>query len=165
MDDSFVNLGEEVILTLLWQSAASESATASFVISLSICYWLFKRGVLRVVCVRERESQLQRCVCVYVCIMCVCVCVCSEGDEVTHSPACLQKHMSFIAICHAILFPFWAWTDGKTNDIINCLYFSFKSWSSRLRKGSYISDTACGVRPITMHCDSWPIRTDCACRK
>ncbi len=27
MDDSFVNLGDEVILTLLWQSAASESVT------------------------------------------------------------------------------------------------------------------------------------------
>ncbi len=27
MDDSFVNLGEEVILTLLWQSGASESVS------------------------------------------------------------------------------------------------------------------------------------------
>ncbi len=24
---------------------------------------------------------------------------------------------------------------------------------------------ACGVRPITIHCASWPIRADCACRK
>ncbi len=32
-------------------------------------------------------------------------------------------------------------------------------------KGSYISDAACGVRPITMHCASWPIRADYACRK
>ncbi len=38
MDDSFVNLGEEVILTLLRQSGTSESATVCFVISLSICY-------------------------------------------------------------------------------------------------------------------------------
>ncbi len=37
-----MNLGEEVILTLLWQSGASESATVCFVISLSISYWLFK---------------------------------------------------------------------------------------------------------------------------
>ncbi len=37
MDDSFVNLEEEVILTFL-QSGVSESATVSFVISLSICY-------------------------------------------------------------------------------------------------------------------------------
>ncbi len=27
MDDSFMNLGEEVILTSLWQSGTSESAT------------------------------------------------------------------------------------------------------------------------------------------
>ncbi len=27
MDDSFLNLGEEVILTLLWKSGASESVT------------------------------------------------------------------------------------------------------------------------------------------
>ncbi len=70
MDDSFVNLWEEVILTLQWQSGASESATVCFVISLSICYWLFKWGVLRVVCVcvcvcvrrvceRERERERQ----------------------------------------------------------------------------------------------------------
>ncbi len=32
-------------------------------------------------------------------------------------------------------------------------------------KGRYISDAAYGVRPITMHCASWPIRADCACRK
>ncbi len=33
MDNHFVNLGEEVILTLLWQSGVSESATVCFVIS------------------------------------------------------------------------------------------------------------------------------------
>ncbi len=37
MDDHFVNLGEEVILTLLLKSGPSESATVWFVISLSIC--------------------------------------------------------------------------------------------------------------------------------
>ncbi len=101
MDERFVNLGEEVILTLLWQSGASESATVCFVISLSICYWLLKCRVLRVmcVCVREREREShhsvvcvcscvwesvtsQRCVCVRVRV-CVCVrvracsCACS----------------------------------------------------------------------------------------
>ncbi len=37
MDDSFMNLEEEIIPTLLWQSGASESATVYLVISLSIC--------------------------------------------------------------------------------------------------------------------------------
>ncbi len=38
MDDRFVNLGKEVIFTLLRQSGTSESVTVCFVISLSICY-------------------------------------------------------------------------------------------------------------------------------
>ncbi len=82
--DSFVNLGEEVILTLLWQSGTSESATVCFVISLSICYWLLKCRVFAscvCVCVWERERErerervtAQRRVCVR-----VCVCVCGGG--------------------------------------------------------------------------------------
>ncbi len=69
MDDCFVNLWDEVILNLLWQSGASESGTVCFVISLSICYWLFKCCVLRIMCVRDRERVTQRS------IVCVCVCV------------------------------------------------------------------------------------------
>ncbi len=91
MDDSFVNLGEEVILNLLWPPGASESPTVCFVISLSICYWLLKCGVLHVVCVCERERERERerqghilahhlnrglCVCV-----CVCVCVWERERE------------------------------------------------------------------------------------
>ncbi len=58
MDDCFVNLEEEIILTLLWQSGTSESTTACFVFSLSIYYWLFKCGFVRVcVCVWERERE------------------------------------------------------------------------------------------------------------
>ncbi len=85
---------------------------------ISICYWLFKCRVLRVVCVWEREmghSAAQR----------VSVCVCSrvwkEGDTVTSQP---QLHH---CVCHVTLFPSRAWTDGKTKDIINCLYFYFES--------------------------------------
>ncbi len=53
----FVNLGEEVILTLLWQSGSSESATVYFVISISICYWLFRVRTRVCVCVRERVTS------------------------------------------------------------------------------------------------------------
>ncbi len=117
MDDRFVNLGEEVILTLLSQSGASESATVCFVISLSICYWLFKCGVLHVVFV---------CVCVCVCVLvckreregereiergsqhsvCVCVCVCAraftcmrDGDTVTSPPRLVCKHIRASSLC------------------------------------------------------------------
>ncbi len=123
MDDSFVNLGEEVILTLLWQSGASESATVCFVISLSICYWLFKCRVLHIVCVcvcvrereREREGHSAACVCVCerererereghssascVCV-CVCVCarVCERGRHGHTIAACVQTHTSIITV-------------------------------------------------------------------
>ncbi len=66
MDDRFVKLGEEVIQTLLWQSGLlNQWLQVCFVISLSICYWLFKCWVLRVVCVWERGRKrvtAQRCV-------------------------------------------------------------------------------------------------------
>ncbi len=47
--------------TLLWQSGPSESATVCFVINFSICYWLFKCGVMHVVCACV-------CVCTHVCV-------------------------------------------------------------------------------------------------
>jgi len=143
MDDRFVNLGEEVILPLLWQSGASESSTICFVISLSICYLylllsilLFKCRVLPscvYVCVCERESHSCSVVCV-----CVCVCVCSlvwERKTRSHNRGLCANTYKLHTICNATLSPFLAWTDGKTKDIINCLYFSFESWSSRLCKG------------------------------
>ncbi len=124
------------------------------------------------VCVRQREREKERqghsgvsylnsnvCVCV-----CVCVCVWErerererESERVTsqRSVETVRNHLNrglFAntyehrhCVCHTTLFPSRAWTDGKTK--------------------SSIFDTACGVRPITMHCASWPIRADCACRK
>ncbi len=114
MDEHFVNLGEDVILTLLWQTGASESATVCM-FSLSICYWLLKCGVLRVV---------------------FSVCACALCERERERDGYLQTHTSIITVCHATLFLSRAWTDGKTNSIINCLYFNFESWSSRLWKGA-----------------------------
>ncbi len=75
------------------------------------------------VCVREREGHSVVCVCV-----CVCARVCVwERETRSHNRACVQTHTSFITVCHATLFPSRAWTDGKTKDIINCLYFYFES--------------------------------------
>ncbi len=75
-------------------TGASESATVCFVFGLSVCYWLFKCGVLCFVCVWESRVS------------------------------CLNH-----GLC----------ADGKTKDIINCLYIHFKSWNSRLWKGVLIS--------------------------
>ncbi len=122
MDDSFVNLGEEVILTLLWQSGASKSATVCFVISLSICYWLLKCRVLCIVCVcvweRERETGSHH-----------------SGVSCLNRGLCTNTYELHHCVCRVTLFSSQAWTDGKTKDIINCLYIYFERWSSRLWKG------------------------------
>ncbi len=150
MDDSFVNLGEEVILTLLWQSGASESATVSM-----FCY-LFKYLLLTVqmrsfahrVCararvwVRERQghsgvSYLNR-------GLCVCQRETGSHHSGVYSPSenrlnrglFVNTYEHHHGVCHTTLFPSQAWTDGKTKDIINCLYFNFESWSLRLWKGA-----------------------------
>ncbi len=34
-----------------------------------------------------------------------------------------------------------------------------------MERGVTFPTSACGVRPITLHCVSWPIRADRACRK
>ncbi len=48
---------------------------------------------------------------------------------------------------------------------MNGLYSHFKAEAHDYGKSRYISEAASGVRPITMHCASWPIRADCACQK
>ncbi len=53
----------------------------------------------------------------------------------------------------------------KLRTLLSVFTFILKAKSRDYGKGRYISDAACGVRPITMHCVSWPIRADCACRK
>ncbi len=104
-------------------------------------------------------------------VVCVCVCVCVRGTESHHSgvyrlseiiapsavltSTCVQTHTSIIHyVCHVTLFPFRAWTDGKTNDIyiFNVFIFTFKAEACDIGKGDVIFPTcACCVRPITMH--------------
>ncbi len=96
-------------------------------------------------CVRERERERERrshySTSAILIAACVCVCVFArvrdrEGHITVESAvliaACLQPHHFF---CHATLLPSLAWTDDKTKDIINGLYFYFESWISWLWKG------------------------------
>ncbi len=53
----------------------------------------------------------------------------------------------------------------KIRTLLTVFTLILKAEACHYGKGRYISDAACGVRPITMHCASWPIRADCACRK
>ncbi len=48
--------------------------------------------------------------------------VCERGRHGHTTAACVQTHTSFIT-----LFPSQILTDGKTKDIINCLYIYFES--------------------------------------
>ncbi len=168
MDDRFVNLGEEVILTLLWQSGASESVIVCFVISLSICYWLFKCGVLRVVfvCVRERVTSQHR-VCVCACvwererergsqrsISCVCVCERGRHGHIT-TVACVQTHTGIITVsvtrlCSSLGLELMV----KLRTLLTVFTLILKAEARDYGKGRYISN----VRPITMFWVSWPIR-------
>ncbi len=153
MDDCFMNLVEEVILTLLWQSGASESATVCFVISLNICYWLLS------VCAHVREREREREIGshhsgVY------------SAPEIVLIAACLQTHTSFITVSVTWLCStFGLELMVKLRTLLTVFTFILKAEAHDYGKGRYVSDVACGVRPITMHCASWPIRADCACRK
>ncbi len=53
----------------------------------------------------------------------------------------------------------------KLRTLLTVFTLILKAKARNYGKGRYISNAACGVRPITMHCASWPIREDCACRK
>ncbi len=112
---------------------------------------------------------------------CVCVCVCerereresgsySSGvyslSEIVLIAACLQTHTSIITVSVTWLCsPLGLELMVKLTTLLTVFTFILKAEASDYGKGRYISDAACGVRPITMHCASWPIRADCACRK
>ncbi len=108
------------------------------------------------VCERERDRVTSQHISYLNRGLCVCVCVWErrerererETDRVTSQRSvqpirnrlnrCLfaNTYEHHHCVCHTTLFPSRAWTDGKTKDIINCLYFNFESWSSRLWKGA-----------------------------
>ncbi len=157
MNNSFVNLGDEVILTLLWQSGASESVTVSML------YLLLTVQMQRFACL----------VCMHA-LVCVCVCVWERESRVYSAPeivliaACVQTHTSIITVSVTQLCsPLGLELMVKLRILLTVFTLVLKAEARDYGKGSYISDSdaACGVRPITMHCASWPIRADCACRK
>ncbi len=131
MDDCFVNLGENVILTLRWQSGASESATVCFGISLSICYWLLRVCVCVCVCVRvwerEREGVTSQHISYLYRGLCVCV---WDWETVTSQQSvqlvrnrlnrglCANTYELHHCVFHVTLFPFRAWTDAKLRTLL-----------------------------------------------
>ncbi len=104
----------------IWHFWFSDCMFCYQYLKIGICCWLFKCGVL---CERGGHITAQQLSCV-----CVCVCVRESGRHGHTTAACVQTHKSFITTSVMWLFPSQAWTDGKTKDIINRLYFHFKSW-------------------------------------
>ncbi len=120
----------------------------------------FARCVCVCVCVWERERvTAQRS------IVCVCVCV-WERERGRHghtTAACVQTHTSFITVSVTRLsFPLGLELMVKPRTLLTVFAINLKAEARDYGKGRYISDAACGVRPITMHCASWPIRADWA---
>ncbi len=104
------------------------------------------------VCLREREGHITAHQLSYTRLVCVCVCVCVcvrkwERDRVTYHSRVysaseialitvfLQIHTSIITVCYATLCPSRAGTDGKTKDIINCLYLHWKLKLATMERG------------------------------
>ncbi len=133
-------------------------------------------------CVRERETGSHHSTSAILIAACVCVCVCvcerekerereRERERQTgshHSGVymSLQTHTSIITVSVTRLCsPLGLELMVKLRTLLTVFTLILKAEARDYGKGHYISYAACGVRPITMHCASWPIRADCACRK
>ncbi len=150
------------------RETGSHLSTSAILIAACVCVYVYVCG-----CERERQGHIT----VESAVLNDGLCVWErererERDRVTSQwsqrswSRLVYKHIRASSLCLSRDFVLLsAWTDGKTKDIINCLYIYFERWSSQLWKGVLLSEVACGVRPITMHCAGWPIRADCACRK
>ncbi len=114
--------------------------------------------------------------------MCVCVCLYLSERERERETVTSQQSVQRIrnrlnhglfantyehnhCVCHATLFPFRLELIVKLKTLLTVFTFILKDEACDYGQARYISDAACGVQPITMHCASWPIRADCACRK
>ncbi len=89
-----------------------------------------------------------------------------SASEIVLIAACLQTHTRIITVsvtrpCSPLGLELMV----KLRTLLTVFTFILKAEARDYGKGRYISDVACGVRPITMHCASWPIRAHCACWK
>ncbi len=152
---------------------------------LTVQMWSFARHLCVCVCVRACERERERVTSQHISYLNRGLCVCvwerereRERETGSHhsgvySPseivlitACLQTHTSFITVfVTRLCSPLRLELMVKLRTLLTIFTFILKAEVHDYGKGHYISDAACGVRPITMHCASWPIRADCACRK
>ncbi len=75
--------------------------------------------------------------------------------------ACLQTHTSIITASVTRLYSsFGLELMVKLRTLLTVFTLILIAEAHNYGKARYISDTACGVRPITLHWVSWPIRAD-----
>ncbi len=87
-----------------------------------------------------------------------------SASEIILIAACLQTHTSIITVSVTRLCsPLGLDLMVKLRTLLTVFTLILKAEAGDYGKGRYLA--ACGVRPITMHCASWPIIADCACRK
>ncbi len=119
----------------------TESATVCFVISLNVC---------ECVCVRERERQGH---------------ITVESAVLSSRGLCSNTFEHHHCVCHVTLFPSRLELMLKLTTLLTVFTLILKAETHDYGKRRYISNVACGVRPITMHRVSWPIRAGCGCQK
>ncbi len=133
---------------------------------LEICFFYWFKYLLLTVQMRS-FAQGSRVTCV-----CVCVCECQrerererEKERVTVQHF-VCKHirgpsLSVTWLCS----PLWLELMVKLRTLLTVLHLFWKLKLAIMERGIIFPTLACGVRPITMHWVSWPIRADWACRK
>ncbi len=133
------------------------------------------RSFARRVCMRERERETGSHHSTLAILIAACVCVRERETRSHHSgvynpseivliASCvLQTHTSFITVSVTRLCsPLGLEMMVKLRTLLTVFTLILKAEARDYGKGRYISDAACGVRPITV---SWPIRADCTCWK
>ncbi len=127
--------------------------TESHSVVLRVCMLACVRVHARVcVCACSRV-----CVCMLACVHArVCVC---ERETRSHQNRGLFANTYEL---HHCLSRDTVPLNGKLRTLLTVFTFI---WKLKLYKRIIERDITFGVPPITMHCASWPIRADCACRK
>ncbi len=91
------------------------------------------------------------------------VCACVRGRRSHNCGLCSNTYELHHCVCHMTLFPSQLELMVKLRTLLDVFTFIFKAKDRNCGKGRYISNkNTCGVRPITIHWVSWPIRTNLA---
>ncbi len=112
------------------------------------------------VCERERETGSHHSTSAILIAACMCLRERERQGQITVESAflivaCVQTHTSIITVSVTRLCsPLALELMVKLRTLLTVFTLILKAEARNYGKGRYISDVACGVRPITMHCTS-----------